>query len=125
MAAIGLSHYNIRVPSEKLEEIRRFYSKIVGLVEGPRPPFKSIGYWLYAGDVAILHLSESRQGEAPAVTTSSTLDHVAIACTDFDAMRRTLDEHGIAYTSTVVPGLNVRQLFLQDPAGNGVELIFP
>ncbi len=125
MAAIGLSHYNIKAPLEKLEEVRDFYCSVVGLVQGPRPPFNSFGYWLYARDEAILHLSESRQGEAPAVTTSTTVDHVAIACTDFDVMKRTLDQHGIEYTSTVVPGLNVRQLFLRDPAGNGLELIFP
>lgn len=125
MAAIGLSHYNIKAPLAKLEEVREFYCSVVGLVQGPRPPFNSFGYWLYARDEAILHLSEAQEGRAPEVTTLTTVDHVAFACTDFDAMKRTLDAHGISYTSTAVPGLNVRQLFLKDPAGNGVELIFP
>jgi glyoxylase I family protein len=40
-------------------------------------------------------------------------------------MRARLDALGIAYRSADVPMTRQRQLFLKDPAGNGVELNFP
>lgn len=125
MAAIGLSHYNIRVPLDQLEEIRRFYCDVVGLVQGSRPPFKSFGYWLYAGNEAIVHLVESTTDGGPEVTTRTTVDHFAFACSDFEGMKEILEAHGIAYKFTTVPERNLRQLVFKDPADNGVELLFP
>lgn len=125
MAAVGLSHYNIRVPSEKLEEIKKFYCEIVGLVQGPRPPFKSFGYWLYARDEAIVHLVESTAGKDPEVTTSTTVDHFAFECSDFEGMKNILETSRISYKFTTVPERNLRQLVFKDPLDNGVELVFP
>jgi catechol-2,3-dioxygenase len=124
MAAVGLSHYNIKAPLKQLEELRDFYCKIVGLVEGPRPPFKRFGYWLYANDQAILHLIAAQNDKDPDTTTSTTIDHVAFACTDFHEMKDKLASNGVSYSFAEVPKRNQRQLFLKDPAGNGVELIF-
>jgi catechol-2,3-dioxygenase len=39
-------------------------------------------------------------------------------------MRARLDAHGLAYTVSDVPLRQQRQLFFEDPAGNGVELNF-
>ena len=39
-------------------------------------------------------------------------------------MRARLDEIGIAYRVADVPLTRTRQIFLKDPAGNGVELNF-
>lgn len=124
MPAIGLNHYNIRAPKPLLKELRDFYCDLVGLVEGERPPFKSFGYWLYAGSSAVLHLSAAGDDEARATSLKTTFDHVAFSCTDFDAMRANLDARGLVYTLADVPLRQQRQLFFDDPAGNGVELIF-
>jgi hypothetical protein len=61
----GFSHYNLRAPHALLETLRAFYSEVVGLTPGARPAFTSFGYWLYAGDEAVLHLSEARAGSEP------------------------------------------------------------
>jgi extradiol dioxygenase family protein len=122
--AIDLNHYNITAPQPLLDEIRDFYCDTVGLVAGARPPLRNAGYWLYAGEHAILHLSAAGQGEERLTHVASTLDHVAFTCVDFPGMRARLDARGIAYRSSEVPSMRLRQLFFQDPAGNGVELNF-
>lgn len=124
MPAIGLNHFNLRAPKALLQELRDFYCDMVGLIDGERPPFQSFGYWLYAGDAAVLHLSEAGADETRATATKTTFDHIAFSCTDFDAMRARLDARGLAYTYADVPQRQQRQLLFDDPAGNGVELNF-
>jgi len=55
MTVKNLDHFNIRASGPLLEELREFYCDLIGLSEGFRPPFEEAGYWLYAGDLAILH----------------------------------------------------------------------
>lgn len=124
MPAIGLNHINLRAADPLLKELRDFYCDLVGLSEGERPPFKSFGYWLYAGDSPVLHLSAADDDEARATGVNTTVDHVAFSCTDFDAMRARLDASGLVYTVADVPLGRQRQLFFKDPAGNGIELNF-
>jgi glyoxylase I family protein len=120
----GLDHYNLRAPRELLERIRDWYRDAIGLEVGERPPFRFHGYWLYAGGRPILHLSEAGAGEAHPVPGSGTFDHVAFACRGIAAMRARLDALGVPYRVADVPLAGVRQIFMHDPAGNGVELNF-
>ena len=124
MATLGLDHYNIRAPIPLLEELRDFYVATVGLRVGPRPRFRSDGYWLDAGEQAVLHLSGTRVGEVREVGVVPTFDHVAFRCDDDAAMRAMLDRAGVAYTVEDAPERAQRQIFLRDPAGNGIELNF-
>ena len=57
-----LDHVNIRTAN--LAALRRFYSDVLGLKDGARPPFKFGGAWLYCGEQAAVHLVEV--GQAPA-----------------------------------------------------------
>ncbi|HET7359963.1 MAG TPA: tRNA lysidine(34) synthetase TilS [Rhodanobacteraceae bacterium] len=121
----GLGHVNLRAPAALVERLRRFYIDIVGLREGARPAFRSgsHGYWLYAGDAAVLHLSIDAGGiGAPAHT--GPFDHVAFDCTGLDAVRARLDAAGVRYRIDIVDERDQVQLFLTDPAGIGVELTF-
>lgn len=124
MAALGLNHYNIRAASPLLEELRDFYCATLGLRVGPRPQFRTHGYWLYAGDKAILHLSATRAGEVRQVGVVPTFDHVAFTCADDAAMQAVLQAMGIAYTVEDAAERAQRQIFFRDPAGNGIELNF-
>jgi catechol-2,3-dioxygenase len=124
MAVIELNHFNLRAPRPLLDRLRDFYRDTIGLQVGARPPFGNFGYWLYAGDQPVLHLSEARPDETRPPHVASTFDHIAFTCTDFHAMRERLDDLEIAYTVAEVPGLLQRQIFFDDPAGNGVELNF-
>jgi catechol-2,3-dioxygenase len=124
MAITGIDHYNLRGPMATLERIRDWYRDTVGLTVGDRPPFNNRGYWLYAGTHPVLHLSEESAGESHPLPGAGTFDHVAFRCRDFDAMRARLDKLGIAFRVADVPLTKTRQIFLRDPAGNGVELNF-
>jgi glyoxylase I family protein len=123
MPATGLNHYNIRAGQPLIGRVRDFYVDAIGLAEGWRPPFDFPGHWLYAGDAAVVHLVETSAGQESA-PPPATLDHVAFTCTDIDAFESKLKSLGIAYRKAAVPGARVQQLFVKDPAGNGVELNF-
>ena len=124
MPVVTLDHYNLRANRELLVALRDFYCDVVGLKEGARPPFKFFGYWLYAGNDAILHLAEARPDETRAAGAVGTFDHVAFSCTARHEMESRLVSRGVAYRVAEVPGTAQVQFFLKDPAGNGVELNF-
>jgi extradiol dioxygenase family protein len=124
MQTLGFSHYNLRAPRELLDTLRTFYCEVVGLTAASRPPFTSFGYWLYAGEHDVLHLSEAAAGEVRSVNVATTFDHVAFACAGLSEFRQRLDRAGIDYRAARVPLTGQQQLFFKDPAGNGVELNF-
>ena len=124
MKNLGLNHYNLRAPRPMLEALRQFYCDIVGLRVGERPPLASFGYWLYAGEQGVLHLSEARDDEQRDRPAAGTFDHVAFSCADCAGFQALLDAQGVQYRLARVPGTGQVQLFFQDPAGNGVELNF-
>lgn len=124
MTTIGFNHYNLRAPLELMEELKAFYCEVVGLEQGQRPDFGNLGYWLYAGDHCVLHLSQARPGEKRLTHVATTFDHVAFSCTERPEMAERLKRHNIEFTTGQVPSLGITQLFFKDPAGNGVELNF-
>lgn len=124
MPVTALDHSNLRAGAQLVEALRRFYIEVLGLREGPRPPFTSAGYWLYAGAAPIVHLGITDVDEGRDPQARTTLDHIAFACTDLPAHEALLRERGIAYRRRQVPQTGQHQLFFTDPAGNGVELIF-
>ena len=107
-----------------LDELKAFYCEVVGLTAGERPPFRRFGYWLYAGERAVLHLSEAEPEETRSRNVVTTFAHAAFNCTDREQYERKLKERGIDYRTAQVPLLAIEQLFFHDPAGNGVELQF-
>jgi catechol-2,3-dioxygenase len=124
MTVCGIDHYNIRASSELLEEVKAFYCDVIGLAAGDRPPFDEFGYWLYAGEQAVLHLSLADDGEELVTDIQTTLNHVALACTGRADVEERLQKFGVSYRTAHVPATNVVQLFLNDPAGTGIELSF-
>lgn len=125
MSITGFNHYNLCADRALIDELRQFYVSVVGLVPGERPPFNSFGYWLYAGNQAVLHLSESSPKEERLRNVVSTLSHVAFTCNDMQAATNRLRQYCVPYTHDAIPLTGELQLFFCDPAGNGVELNFP
>ena len=125
MNVLGLSHYNLRAPRELLDTLRTFYVEVVGLHVGHRPPFANFGYWLYAGEQAVLHLGEASREGMPAVEAPRSFDHAAFNCIGRREFEARLAHLSIRYEVGHVPQTDQVQLFFKDPAGNGVELIFP
>jgi len=120
----GIDHYNLRSDEKMIEILKNFYINIVGLKLGHRPPFKSKGYWLYAGEKDVLHLSSSKDNIKNLVDVNSTLDHVSFSAINKKKFRDVLQKNNIIFKERIIPEINIEQLFFKDPAGNGIELIF-
>jgi catechol 2,3-dioxygenase-like lactoylglutathione lyase family enzyme len=134
-----LGHYSIRTAD--LQASRKFYTEILGLREGFRPPFKFPGIWLYRGgdeaDFGVVHIigvdRDDPSGladylgarEEAALAGSGAVDHVAFLATGLGDMRSRLKEHGCAFTERTVPSLGLFQLFITDPSGITVEMNYP
>lgn len=131
MEVRGFDHYNLRGTRAELDLLRDFYVTVVGLREGARPPFDSFGYWLYAGDQAVLHLSEvprpAMAGDAmdrAGAAAAASFNHAAFACSGIRSQETLLRARGIPFRHRTVPLTGQQQLFFADPLGNGVELNF-
>ena len=112
--------HHLNIVTEKLEETRRFYVDALGLTEGWRPPFRSVGYWFYVGEAPVVHIQQAEG----AVTSShvSALNHVAFEVDDLDSLLARLSAHGVVYEELPIAGTPIRQAFFDDP--NGVRLEF-
>ena len=115
----AIDHYTIRTGD--IRATIRFYVDILGLRDGARPPFTSAGAWLYGGDAPIVHLVGA-DGDIPAGT--GPIDHIAFSAHDYDGFTKRLRELKIPHDPRHVPDRDLRQIFLTDPNGIKVELIF-
>jgi catechol 2,3-dioxygenase-like lactoylglutathione lyase family enzyme len=111
---------HINIATQKLTQTRDFFVEVLGLEEGPRPDFGFPGHWLYAGGRPIVHLQQS---QAPvSASRASALNHAAFEVEDLGSLVDRLDQHGVDYRMTQVPGAPVSQVFLEDPNGVLLEL---
>lgn len=118
----GLDHVTIRIGADRLGPVRDFYTDVLGLEEGERPPFTFPGHWLYLGGRPVVHLA-GREGLETGTDTGG-IDHVAFSATGLAETRQRLEGKGVAFREQTVPLLGLIQLFVTDPAGVKVELNF-
>lgn len=120
MPLIAFDHVNVR--TSQLDVMIRFYTDILGLRPGPRPPFRFGGAWMYLGDSAHIHLVEKpAQGRA---LPGATLEHFAFRAEGMAAFLARLDEAGISYTLDDVPDFPIVQVNFFDPDGNHIHIDF-
>lgn len=124
MPLTQLNHVTVR--TDDLEGTRDFYREALGLKVGDRPPLAFPGYWLYCGPQAVVHLvpRSGAIGAGPGDTTGN-FDHVAFTAEDFDGMRQRLQRLGLQFRENEVPGIRLKQLFVQDPNKVMIEINFP
>ncbi len=118
MAIERLDHYTIR--TSRLEATRRFYVDVIGLRDGPRPPFAFPGAWLYSGEMPVVHVI----GAEASGSGTGTIDHVAFRSTHLQQLRDRLREAALRFEERTVPMLGVHQVFIEDPNGLTIELNF-
>jgi catechol 2,3-dioxygenase-like lactoylglutathione lyase family enzyme len=132
MAVTSFDHVNVL--TDDIKKTRDFFVAVLGVAEGPRPPFRSPGYWLYQGDTAIIHISDTSNHEQTHVgggTHSDAaqqgrggVDHIAFRCAGYGEMKQRLRELGIVSHEADVPGAGLRQVFVDGPNNVTLELIF-
>jgi catechol 2,3-dioxygenase-like lactoylglutathione lyase family enzyme len=116
-----IDHFNIR--TRNLDRLCEFYTKVLALEIGDRPPFPSPGVWLYAGGHPILHVGVAEEG-GDAAEDTLPLDHIALETEGLaDAVER-LNGAGVEYRMVDVPGREMKQIFVRDPDGVALELNF-
>ena len=120
MSLVWLDHVNIR--TARLEEMRRFYTDVLGLEDGQRPDFAFDGAWLYLGDKAAVHLVPAKKTPA---ARDPGIEHFAFRSLGAAEMIRKLQKNGIAFNVLPRDKLGVLQINLYDPDGNHIELAYP
>src|SRR5215469_14210208 len=127
IAAVPLNAlHHVTVKTADLEATRDFYRDILGLEVGFRPDLDFPGYWLYCGDVPVVHLvpEGSAIGGGPSSDTGP-FDHFAFLASDFDGIKATLEGHGITCRENHISQPPIDQLFFPDNNNVMVELNFP
>ena len=117
-----LHHINIKAPRELLEQEKNFFCEVLELREGDRPDISSKGYWLYAGDEPIVHLSESETDFRN--EQQGYFDHVAFQTTNLDKLIQILKAREIDYSTVYLTERNVTQVFFRAPSHIKIEVSF-
>lgn len=116
-----LDHVNLR--TSNLGGLVRFYTDVLGLEQGERPPLGFPGAWMYAGDQAVIHLVGVT--EPPQPEGALRLEHFAFSASDRGEFVARLARLGIEYEQSRQVGTGNVVLNLRDPDGNSLHIDFP
>lgn len=118
---------HVAIKTADVERTTRFYTEILGMHVQPRPPFKMPGEWIgtEAGG-PIIHLYGGEEGldNGRPFVGSAAVDHFSLFAKGFEDYRRRFAEAGLDWREQLVPETRLWQLFVYDPNGVMVELLF-
>lgn len=127
-----LDHFTIRTTD--LDATRDFFTEVIGLTVGDRPPFSFPGHWLYGDGRPIVHLVGAERerfyvrghgGAGDPGSSTGAIDHLAFRGNDYAGILARLAASGCEYNERVVSGRGTRQIFVRGPHGLIIELVFP
>lgn len=123
----GFAH--VAIKTGDLDKTAKFYKEILNMVEVFRPPFKFPGVWLghenKGGD--LIHIYTGREAldeDGNAFMGSFAIDHFALYASGFQGYRKRFREAGLNWKEQLVPATERWQLFVYDPNGIMIELMF-
>ena len=117
-----IEHINISAPLALLNKEKSFFCEVFDLKVGFRPAFNRNGYWLYSGNQAIIHLTESEE-HFPA-ERQGFLDHIAFQLTGLHSLLSKLVDRDIPFHTDSLPEIGMTQIFFKSPSGIGIEANF-
>jgi catechol 2,3-dioxygenase-like lactoylglutathione lyase family enzyme len=140
-----VDHYSIR--TNDLEASRSFYTEVIGLKAGPRPPFNFPGYWLYSGEPPASlqsgrattawctdgHQSRRsgvaqrlrRRSQGRARRRHRLPRHIAFAAVGTSAMIERCRGNSVTIFERACRSSGCSQMFVKDPDGVTIELNYP
>lgn len=124
MTVRGLNHFNITASRALIEQVKQFYTEVVGLELGPRAHLNHDGYWLYAGAMPIVHLSVANDMHPVLRDAKGYFNHISLSCVGLKSAIARMEATQTPYRLVRLLDVCQTQLFITDPAGTGVELTF-
>jgi catechol 2,3-dioxygenase-like lactoylglutathione lyase family enzyme len=114
----GFHHVSVNCHRAPLEEMVAFYSDVLGLDSKDRPEIPGIpGHWFTVSGQELHVVGAPPQGTAIDITGN----HYCVAVDDLDKAIAELEERAIPY-ERAVQGAGTVQIWINDPAGNTIEL---
>jgi catechol 2,3-dioxygenase-like lactoylglutathione lyase family enzyme len=117
-----LDHVNIQ--TTQVENMVAWYGDILGMRSGPRPDFPFPGAWLYAGDIAVIHLVGQSGDPAVGSEVQLKLEHFAMTATGRQGFEEKLSKAAEPHQRFVLDAIGLVQFHLRDPDGNHVHIDF-
>ncbi|MEM7427851.1 MAG: VOC family protein [Pseudomonadota bacterium] len=114
-----LDHVNVRTAN--LDTMVEWYTDVLGMRSGARPPFSFPGAWMYADGHPAVHLVGV---DVQPAGTEPTLEHFAMTATGLTEFVTHLEAKGIDYRASRVPGFGILQINIHDPDGNHIHIDF-
>jgi catechol 2,3-dioxygenase-like lactoylglutathione lyase family enzyme len=115
----------VRYFVDDLDAAVSFYCEQLGFEEELRP--SPVFAMLYRGELRLLLSVPSEPHALPDGTLPEPggWNRISLQVSDLDAAVRTLRERGARFRNEIASGVAVRQVLLEDPAGNPIELFEP
>ena len=130
MAGILTGLFHVAIKTADLDRTVRFYERMFDCHQAPRPNLGFPGAWLAVptptGE-AIFHIYAGKPAENPDGSVSvgtGAIDHLSLSAVGFQAMRDKIKAAGLPWREAIVPGTPLWQLFVHDPSGVQLEIIF-
>ena len=76
-----------------------FWTNVIGLNTGYRPPFPFPGEWLYSEEKPLIHVAQANDN----LDKNGAIAHVALEGENYNQLIATLHEHAIKYFEKDVP----------------------
>jgi catechol 2,3-dioxygenase-like lactoylglutathione lyase family enzyme len=111
-------HVSVNCHDAPLSEMVSFYGDLFGLDSKERPDIPGVpGHWFHVADQELHVVGAPPSGAA----IDSTGNHYCVAVEDLDKAILELEEGNIPYQQAV-QGAGTIQIWINDPAGNTIEL---
>ncbi len=114
-----LDHVNVRTAN--LGAMVNWYTDVLGMRSGARPPFSFPGAWMYAGDHPAVHLVGV---DTQPAAQEPALEHFAMTAAGVTEFVAHLEQRGVEYRAGRVPGFGILQINIYDPDGNHIHIDF-
>ena len=122
MQILRLDHVNIC--TTQLDRMVQWYTELLDLKLGPRPNFSFDGAWLYAGDIAIVHIVVIDDENAVGSEKNLKLEHFALRASGMNAFEAKLKAKKERYKRSDISDFGIAQFNIWDPDGNHIHVDF-